>query len=120
MASRDDLARAEEQWMAGDRTTARAVLDPLVAADDDEASITLAALLMTDAETAGEGLSLLRRTADGGSGHAAHNLAVALNAGLPNLPADPALAQRYFQQAVESGFEASVSSDPYWWARDGK
>ena len=59
----------------------------------------------------------LRSAADAGHGGAAHNLAVLYSGGWPGREPDKTRASAYFQIAVDSGFEASVASDPLWWKR---
>ncbi len=60
---------------------------------------------------------MLREPADGGDGHAAHNLAMALKSPPPGTGYEPDRTAHlhYMGIATQSGFEASVASDPNWW-----
>jgi hypothetical protein len=72
--------------------------------------------LSQDLDCHSEGIAILRGLADSGNGHAAHNLATALRTG-PHGQSESAKleSRRYMQIAVDSGFEATVVTDPYWW-----
>ncbi|MBM4207360.1 MAG: hypothetical protein FJ190_04860 [Gammaproteobacteria bacterium] len=52
-----------------------------------------------------------------GSGHAAHNLGVLDITGGKDLEPDLEKSQYWLQQSLESGFEATVASDPEWFKR---
>ncbi len=61
--------------------------------------------------------SLLLAAAEAGNGHAAHNLATLYAAGGPGVCSDFEKSTFWYQRAVDSGFEATVSSDPEWFKR---
>jgi len=116
---------AADAFNRGDLGQVRVLLSPLVASGDMAAQTALGTFLSLDAGcdplVYAEGMELLRRAAHAGYGHAAHNLATALVVGSPASPPNHEEARRYMQIAYDSGFEATVSSDPLWWktaARD--
>ena len=61
---------------------------------------------------------LLIEAAEAGSGHAAHNLGTLYATGGPGINADPIKSQKYYEQALASGFEESVASDPTWFRKE--
>jgi len=52
-----------------------------------------------------------------GSGHAAHELGVIYITGGEGLKPDYEKAQHWLQISLESGFEATISSDPEWFKK---
>ena len=61
--------------------------------------------------------SLLIKAAKSGSGSAAHNLGSLYAAGGPGVKKDIQKSRKYFEQALASGFEETISSDPVWFRR---
>ncbi len=57
---------------------------------------------------------LLVEAAAAGDGYAAHNFGTLYAKGGPGVNADSAKSRRYYEQALASGFEESVASDPTW------
>lgn len=62
--------------------------------------------------------TLLLALACSGDGHAAHNLGTLYATGWDGVAADPAKSQEWYQRALDSGFEATVASDPTWFKRE--
>jgi TPR repeat protein len=60
---------------------------------------------------------LLLKAAEAGSGQAAHNLGTLYIVGGPGVKADPVKSRHWFEKALASGFEATVSSDPTWFRK---
>ena len=60
---------------------------------------------------------LLLAAAEAGNGHAAHNLGTLYATGGPGVPVDREKSVFWFERALESGFEATVSSDPAWFKK---
>lgn len=123
----DDIDKAIEDASAaserGDHPEVRRILEPFVTAGDAEATVALGTFLTMsgDAAVSDEGVRLLRTLGDAGNGHAAHNLATALMTPAPARERDQAGFKHYMAIATESGFEASVASDPDWWRpKDGE
>ena len=107
----DLLGRAQTALEAGDMVTVRQLLTPLAEAGDRKAQLLLGTALSLDPDPASlpDAERWLKVCAEAGDGHAAHNL------GALYLRLDqPESARRYFQLAVDSGFEATVASDPNW------
>ena len=61
---------------------------------------------------------LLIKAAEAGSGHAAHNLGTLYATGGPGVNPDPMRSLEYFEQALASGFEEIVASDPAWFTKE--
>jgi TPR repeat protein len=61
--------------------------------------------------------SLLLQAAKSGSGSAAHNLGSLYASGGPGVKKDKEKSRKYFEQALASGFEETVSSDPVWFRK---
>ena len=57
---------------------------------------------------------LYLEAAERGSGHAAHELGVLYSTGGDGLEPDFDKSQHWFRKSVESGFEATIASDPEW------
>jgi TPR repeat protein len=117
------VERAEAVFGSDGVPGVRALLTPYVDQGDREATLLLGNyLLYMDGEEREyqEGVALLRTAADAGCGNAAHNLATALFVGGPGMPPDHEEAYRYMQIAVDTGFEATIVKDPYWWKRGPK
>ena len=112
MSIYDDAYQAFER---GDLGRVRELLEPSASAGNREAQIALGTFLTADGAAFPEGMRWLTTAADAGYGHAAHNLASCLFSGGPGVVRDAERAARYMQVAVDSGFEATVSSDPQWW-----
>jgi len=108
---------ADEAFQRRDMSRVRELLSPLASKGDKEAQRVLGTFLTFEPPTLSEGIRWLRSLADAGDGHAAHNLANSLFMGGPGINPDPEEATRYMQIAYDSGFEASVSSDPLWWKK---
>jgi TPR repeat protein len=115
MSSYEDAQAAFE---AGDMSRVQALLEPLAEKGDRAAQTALGTFLALRDTGMVEGVRWLRMAADAGDGHAAHNLATILLQGGLAVAADKDVARHYFQVAHDSGFEASISSDPLWWRRD--
>ncbi|NUP12299.1 MAG: hypothetical protein HOW73_40150 [Polyangiaceae bacterium] len=110
---RRDRVEVAAQVGVGNRAAAEALLRPLIAEGDIDAMGALGTLLtLGDIQRHPEGVALLERAVAAGSGYAAHNLAVHFQA---HGPQDR--VESLFSLAVNSGFEATVSGDPYWWRR---
>jgi len=110
----DLLARAQAALYANDIQTVRELLTPVAEGGLRRAQLLLGTALSLEPDRASllEAERWLKVCADAGDGHAAHNLGtlyLRLN--------QKDLANVYFQLAVDSGFEASVCSDPNWWKR---
>lgn len=60
---------------------------------------------------------LLLEAARAGSGHAAHNLGTLYATGGPGVDADPVKSRRFYVQALDSGFEESIATDPEWFRK---
>lgn len=52
-----------------------------------------------------------------GSGHAAHNLGVLYITGGTNLEPDLEKSRYWLQKSLDSGFEATIASDPEWFKK---
>lgn len=61
-------------------------------------------------------LLLIEAAADG-NGHVAHNLGTLYSIGGPGVEAHPAKSLQYYEQALASGFEETVSNDPTWFKK---
>lgn len=61
--------------------------------------------------------SLLLSAARAGSGHAAHNLGTLYAIGGPGVAASIEKSRAWYQVSLDSGFEATVASDPEWFKR---
>lgn len=57
---------------------------------------------------------LLIKEAEAGSGHAAHNLGTLYCTGGDGVPVDKAKSMKYYEQALASGFEETIATDPEW------
>ena len=69
---------------------------------------------------AGEGREaekLLLAAAEGGSGHAAHNLGTLYACGAPGVEPDDGKSLHWYEKSLESGFEATVATDPTWFRK---
>ena len=64
-----------------------------------------------------EAEKLLLKAANGGSGHAAHNLGTLYATGAPGIEANKDKSLKYYEQAVESGFEETVATNPTWFRK---
>lgn len=60
---------------------------------------------------------LLLSLAQAGHGRAAHNLGVLYITGAPGVAPDSERAQFWLGKSYDSGFEASVASDPLWFRK---
>ena len=60
---------------------------------------------------------LLIEAAAAGSGHAAHNLGTLYATGGSGIEKDIIKSNKYYEQALESGFEETVASDPLWFRK---
>lgn len=93
-----DIAGAA--FEAGDLSKVKEVLEPLALQDDREAQTALGTLLSLTNDQAVflEGVEWLRRAADSGYGHAAHNLATCFMMGGPGLEPNRERARSYIEQ----------------------
>ena len=110
----DVFDSAEAALNSGDIETVRQLLTPLAERGVARAQLFLGTALSLERDPASlqEAERWLKLRADDGDGHAAHNL------GTLYLRLDQReLANTCFQLAVDTGVEASVCSDPYWWKR---
>ena len=64
-----------------------------------------------------EAEKLYLEAAKQGSGHAAHELGVIYITGGEGLKKDYEKSQYWLQKSLESGFEATISSDPEWFKK---
>ncbi len=70
-----------------------------------------------EAEDLPKAEKLLIEAAEAGRGHAAHNLGTLYATGGPGVEADPIKSRQYYEQALASGFEETVASDPAWFRK---
>jgi TPR repeat protein len=105
---------ANDAFERGELEGVRELLSPGATSGDPEAQAALGTFLTltSDAGWFLEGVEWLRSAADAGDGVAAHNLATILLSGGPGVSSDCEEAMRYLQRARDSGFEATVSSEP--------
>lgn len=61
--------------------------------------------------------AMLLELAEAGDGHAAHNLGTLYATGGPGVGLDGTKSRFWFERALASGFEATVSADPEWFRR---
>ena len=64
-----------------------------------------------------EAEKLLLKAAEAGSGHAAHNLGTLYACGAPGIEINKNNSLKYYEQALESGFEKTVATDPTWFKK---
>lgn len=64
-----------------------------------------------------EAEKLLLKAAKAGSGHAAHNLGTLYAGGAPGIEANKEKSLKYYEQALKSGFEETVATDPIWFRK---
>ena len=64
-----------------------------------------------------KGELLLLALAGQGNGRAAHNLGTLYVTGAPGANPDASKSQLWFSRALESGFEATVATDPQWFKK---
>ncbi len=64
-----------------------------------------------------EAEKLLLKAAKAGSGLAAHNLGTLYAGGAPGVEANKESSLKYFEQALRSGFEETVATDPTWFRK---
>jgi TPR repeat protein len=109
------LPLAQQAVARGDIAAVEAILaDELAAGDAESREFLGTALTILSPERRIEAIRLLEAAAAAGRGLAAHNLAVLYRTGAaPDLE----LSDRYFQMALDLGFEQTVASDPLWWKR---
>ena len=105
---------ANDAFERGELELVRELLAPSAVSGDTEAQAALGTFLTLTSNPSPfrEGVEWLRSAADAGDGVAAHNLATILLSGGPGIEADCEEAMRYLQRARDSGFEATVSSEP--------
>lgn len=60
---------------------------------------------------------LLLKAAESGSGHAAHELGVLYITGGEGVEQNREKSQYWLEKSLESGFEATIASDPEWFRR---
>ena len=110
---------ALDAYEAGDFLRATGALEPLARAGDVKALTIMGTWYtlpeMLDSEKA---VKYLTAAASRGNGHAAHNLATLYVAPPPGIEVSHEKARQWYQVAYDSGFEATVSSDPLWWKRE--
>jgi TPR repeat protein len=80
----------------------------------DPVNAAMDVLLNGDAK---KGELLLLALAEGGNGRAAHNLGTLYFTGAPGVSPDATKSQIWFSRALESGFEATVATDPQWFKK---
>lgn len=109
-----DKAMDSEEW-----GTVQDLLDLITYNDDVEAKIYKGTILSLspNIDMYNEGIALLRALAEEKNGHAAHNLATALNCGVGATKDTRGEFEYFMRIAVDSGFEKNVSSDPDWWSK---
>lgn len=110
--SRDAILRAAGDRFREDPDGVEKLLRPLVDEGDLQAISFLGMFLtLREEEFHAEGVSLLERAVAGGSGHAAHNLAVYFA-----VHGDEARAQSLYAFARDAGFYEGYP-DENWWRR---
>lgn len=60
---------------------------------------------------------LLLKAAESGSGHAAHELGILYIGGGKGVEPNREKSQYWFEKSLESGYEATIASDPEWFRR---
>ena len=60
---------------------------------------------------------ILLQEAEAGNGCAAHNLGTLYIAGGPGVKADSDKSQKFYEQALASGFEGTIATDPTWFRK---
>jgi len=119
MSAEQIYQTALDAYEARDFLLATEVLEPLARSGDVEALTILGTWYtlpeMLDSEKA---VKYLTAAASQGNGHAAHNLAALYLAPPPGIEVNHEQARQWYQVAHDSGFEATVSSDPLWWKRE--
>jgi TPR repeat protein len=64
-----------------------------------------------------EAEKLLIKAAKAGNGHAAHNLGTLYAGGAPGIEVNREKSLKYYEQALESGFEEKVATNPTWFRK---
>jgi uncharacterized protein len=104
------LAEAMAAFRRGDDETAIVLVDPLARLGNVAAQTALGSYLLAKGDEQEEAEAWLRLAAEAGDGLAAHNLGMLLQ-----MSSRDGESLQWLQRAVDSGFEGSVTSNPYRW-----
>ncbi len=117
MSNQNLFEKVEKALSCDDWATAKILLEQVDENEDIDVKIYRGTVLSLSSEIDSyhEGVLLLRGLAENGNGHAAHNLATALVSGIGATKKNRSEVSYFMQIAVDSGFEKTVSNNPFWW-----